>query len=75
MVGIEGSVQKRLEELIAISLYQVRANRVKESIRDIYRDYEKYLKPLEEVREILAREVRGRTLSEEIIELRRREVH
>ncbi|PUA31204.1 MAG: hypothetical protein B9J98_07340 [Candidatus Terraquivivens tikiterensis] len=69
-------IQKRVEELIAISLYQARANRVKEYVRELYKSYEPYLKPLEEVREILAKEIpEQETLSQDVVELRRREIH
>ncbi|MGQ9469898.1 MAG: hypothetical protein ACUVTD_08820 [Nitrososphaerales archaeon] len=42
------SCQKRVEDLIAISLYKVRVNKVKKYVRDLYKDYEAYLKPIEE---------------------------
>ncbi|MEM2122413.1 MAG: hypothetical protein QXE79_02125 [Candidatus Bathyarchaeia archaeon] len=75
-VEAERSAHKRVEDLIAISLYQARANRVKEYVRELYKSYEPYLKPIEEVREILAKETAGeRTLSQEVVELRRRETH
>ncbi|MGB9622580.1 MAG: hypothetical protein ACPL07_01925 [Candidatus Bathyarchaeia archaeon] len=68
--------QKRVEDLIAISLYQARANKVKEYIRELYKSYEPYLKPLEEVREILAKEIpEEKTLSQDVVDLRRRETH
>jgi hypothetical protein len=60
--------------LIAVGLYQVRANRVREYVMMLYRRYEKYLKPIEDVREILAREVGGRSLSQEVVELRGKEI-
>lgn len=76
MTGDERLAQKRIEDLIAISLYQAKANKVKEYLRELYKSYEPYLKPLEEIREILAREITGeKTLSQEIVELRRRETH
>ena len=72
----ERLVRRRIEDLIAIGLYQARANRVKDYVRRFYKDYEPYLKPLEEVREILAKEVvEGKTLSQEVVELRRKEIH
>ncbi|MCS4542323.1 MAG: hypothetical protein HY929_08450 [Euryarchaeota archaeon] len=75
-VGAERLAQKRVEDLIAISLYQARANRVKEYVRELYKGYEPYLKPLEKVREILANEIAGeKMLSQEVVELRRRETH
>lgn len=75
-VEAERLYKKRVEDLIAISLYQAKANKVKEYVRELYKNYEQYLKPLEEVREILAKEIRGKkTLSQEIVELRRRETH
>ncbi|MBS7626598.1 hypothetical protein KEJ51_06135 [Candidatus Bathyarchaeota archaeon] len=77
-VGAERLAQKRVEDLIAISLYQARANRVKEYVKELYKSYEPYLKPLEKVREILASEIAGektKTLSQDVVELRRRETH
>ncbi|MCS7368030.1 MAG: hypothetical protein NDF52_09170 [archaeon YNP-WB-062] len=67
---------KDLEDLIAISLYQARVSRLKNYIRALYKDYEQYLKPLEDVRRILAEEIpEKRALSQAIVELRRRETH
>ncbi|MEM0171490.1 MAG: hypothetical protein QW830_05800 [Nitrososphaerales archaeon] len=67
---------KRVEDLIAISLYQARVNRVREYVRELYKSYEQYLKPLEDIRNILANELtEEKTLSREIVELRRRETH
>jgi len=67
---------KDLEDLIAISLYQARSNRLKNYIRALYKDYEQYLKPLEDVRRILAEEIpEEKVLSQAIVELRRRETH
>ena len=75
-VKVERLAQKRVEDLIAISLYQARVNRIKGYVRELYKSYEPYLKPIEEVREILAREMLGeKTLSQEVVELRRRETH
>ena len=74
--GVERLAQKRVEDLIAISLYQAKVNKVKDYVRELYRSYEPYLKPLEEVREILAKELTDeKTLSQEVAELRRRETH
>ena len=73
MAEIEAA-KKRVEDLIAIGVYQVKASRVREYVRALYREYEKYLKPLEDVREILAREVGARSLSKEVVELRRKEM-
>jgi len=75
MTEIEESTKKKVEGLIAIGLYQAKANRVREYVMTLYREYEKYLKPLEDVREILTREVGGRSLSEEVVELSREEIH
>jgi hypothetical protein len=67
---------KDLEDLIAISLYQARVSRLKRYIRALYKDYEQYLKPLEDVRRILAEEIpEEKVLSQAIVELRRREIH
>jgi endonuclease III-like uncharacterized protein len=75
MTEIEELTKKKVEGLIAIGLYQAKANRVKAYVMMLYKGYEKYLKPLEDVREILAREVGGRSLSKEVVELRRKEIH
>jgi len=75
-VEAEHSAQKRIEALIAISLYQARVTKVKEYVRELYKSYEPHLRPLEEVRKILAKELpEGETLSQEIVKLRRRETH
>ena len=75
-VETERLSQKRIEKLIAISLYQARINKVKAYVRELYKSYQPYLKPIEEVREILAKEMpEGKTLSQEVVELRRRETH
>jgi len=75
-VETEQLAHKRVEDLIAISLYRARVNKVKEYVRKLYKSYEPYLKPLEEVRETLAKEItEGKTLSQEVVELRRRETH
>jgi endonuclease III len=44
--------KKKVEDLIAIGLYQARANKVKEYIMTLYKNYEGYLKPIDNVREI-----------------------
>ncbi len=71
MVEEAESPRKRIEDLIAISLYHTRVKRVRELLREIYKGYEGYLKPLDDVRDILAREMPGeKTMSQEVIELR-----
>jgi hypothetical protein len=50
-VEVERLAHKRVEDLIAISLYRARVNKVKEYMRKLYKSYEPYLKPLKEVRE------------------------
>ncbi len=75
MTETEELARRKVEDLIAIGLYQARANKVKEYVMTLYKRYEKYLKPIEDVREILAREVGGKSLSQEVVELRRREIH
>jgi ABC-type nitrate/sulfonate/bicarbonate transport system substrate-binding protein len=75
MTEIEELARRKVEDLIAVGLYQARANKVKEYIMTLYKRCEKYLKPIEDVREILAREIGERSLSQEVIELRRRETH
>jgi len=57
MTEIEELARGKVEDLVAIGLYQVGANKVKEYIMTLYKRCEKYLKPIEDVREILAREV------------------
>ena len=70
-VETEQLAHKRVEDLIAISLYRARVNKVKEYVRKLYKSYEPYLKPLEEVRETLAKEItEGKTLNQEVVELR-----
>jgi endonuclease III len=66
--------KKKVEDLIAIGLYQARANKVKEYIMTLYKNYEKYLKPIDDVREILTREIGKKSLSKEVIKLRRKEM-
>jgi sulfur relay (sulfurtransferase) DsrC/TusE family protein len=69
-------VQKRVEDRVSISLYRAEANKVKEYVRELYKSYEPYLKPLEELRKMLAKEIpEEKTLSQDVIELRRRETH
>jgi len=47
---------------------------IKKYLRQLFRRYERYLKPIEEVREVLTREMgEEETLSKAIVELRRRE--
>jgi len=66
--------KKKVEDLIAIGLYQARANKVKEYIMTLYKNYEKYLKPIDDVREILTREIGKKSLSKEVVKLRRKEM-
>ena len=78
MTDVEAKLtaQRRVEDLIAISLYQAKVNKVRDYLRRLYRDYEPYLKPIEEVREILAREIPEKErLSQEVVRLRRGETH
>jgi hypothetical protein len=74
MVGIEELARRRVEKLIAVGLYQARANRVRGYVMMLYKRYGKYLKLIEDVREILAREVERRSLSREVVELRGKEI-
>ena len=75
-VEAEDSIQRRVEELIAISLYRAKADKIKDHLRTLLRSYESCLRPLEEVRTVLAKEIPcDRTLSQEVVELRRRETH
>jgi hypothetical protein len=71
----ESLERRRLEDLIATSLYKTRANRIKEHVRELYKGYGKYLKTIEEVRFILSKELPDKRLSQEIVDLRRRELH
>jgi endonuclease III len=66
--------KKKVEDLIAIGLYQARANKVKEYIMTLYKNYEGYLKPIDNVREILTKEIGKKSLSKEVIKLRRKEM-
>ena len=75
-VEFERSAQKRIEDLVAISLYQTRVNKVKEYVKELYKDFEPHLKPLEEVRGVLAEEIpEGKMLSQDVVDLRKRETH
>jgi hypothetical protein len=68
--------QKDVESLIAIGLYQAKIGMIKGKIRDIYGSYEEDLKPIDEVREILAREIPEQSrMSDEVVKLRRIEMH
>jgi hypothetical protein len=68
--------QKDVESLIAIGLYQAKISMIKGKIRDIYGSYEEDLKPIDEVREILAREIPEQSrMSDEVVKLRRIEMH
>jgi hypothetical protein len=52
------------------------ASRLGEYVRGLYKSYEPYLKPLEDVMMILANGIaKGKTLSREIVELGRKERH
>ncbi|MEM3523233.1 MAG: hypothetical protein QXU11_09520 [Thermoproteota archaeon] len=76
MVEAEESAQKRIEDLIAIGLYRARTSRVKEHLRTLYKGFERYLRPIEEVRRIVDAETAGsRSLSQDIVELRKKETH
>lgn len=74
MIFMEELNKKKVEDLIAIGLYQARANKVKEYIMTLYKNYEGYLKPIDDVREILTREIGKKSLSKEVIKLRRKEM-
>ncbi|MCP8309011.1 MAG: hypothetical protein H3Z54_10020 [archaeon] len=68
--------QKDVETLIAIGLYQAKISAIKGKIREIYEIYKEDLKPIDEVRVILTREIpeQGR-MSDEVVKLRRIEMH
>lgn len=75
-VRAERLAQKRVEDLIAISLYQARTNKVEDYVRELYEIYGTLLKIFGGGWKILAKEKTGeKTLSQEVIELRRRETH
>jgi len=74
VIFMEELNKKKVEDLIAIGLYQARANKVKEYIMTLYKNYEKYLKPIDDVREILTREIGKKSLSKEVVKLRRKEM-
>jgi|GEM_PF-1563031 len=68
--------QKDVESLIAVGLYQVKMSAIKDKIREIYEAYKKDLRTINEVREILAREIpEGSRISDEVVKLRRIEMH
>ena len=72
----ERLAQKRVEDLIATSLYRARVNKIKDGLRELYKGYESHLKPIEEVRATLAKEIpEEKTLSQEVVKRRRRETH
>jgi hypothetical protein len=76
MVEAEKLALKSVEDLIAISLSRARVRKVKGYVRNLYKSYEQYLKPIEDVREILAKETAGeKSLSQDVTELRRGEIH
>lgn len=75
-VESQQSPRKRVEDLMALSLYQARVNKVKEYVGKLYKSYELHLKPLKEVRKALAEGLdEEKTLSQQVVELRRRETH
>ena len=47
--------QSRVEALIAMDLYQVRVNAIRDRIKELYKAYKDHLKPIGQVREILER--------------------
>lgn len=51
----EESAQKMIEDLIAIGLYGARISKVKEHLRTLLQGFERYLRPIEEVRRMLMR--------------------
>jgi len=68
--------QSRVEALIAMGLYQVRFNAIRDRIKELYKAYKDHLKPISQVREILAEEIpEEERLSQEIVELRKTETH
>jgi hypothetical protein len=63
--------QKKIEEPPA---HPQDSRRAKELIQELYKEYEKYLRPLEEVRALLAKDLEGKEpLSKTVVRLRRRE--
>jgi len=78
MVAAEADhpAQTQAKDLMAVSLFQTRSDRVKEYVKQLYKSYERPLRTLEKVREILAMEAsEEKTLSQEVVELRRRQTH
>lgn len=74
--GFTAQTQSRVEAMIAMGLYQIRVNAIKDKIRELYEPYKDYLKPINEVKEILAKEIHvEERLSQEIVELRKAETH
>ena len=68
--------QSEVEALIAMGLYQIRVNAIRDRIRELYETYKDHLKPIGDVREILAEEIpEEERLSEEIAKLRKAETH
>jgi len=66
---------RRVEDLIATSLHRARVNKIRDHLKKLYRRYDPYLRPIEEVREILAKEMPEETFSQEVVDLRGRETH
>ena len=70
------TAQKDVEALVAIGLYRAKTNALKERVRNLYGQYSKYLRPLEEVREMLSKEIPvDKRMSQDIVDLRRLETH
>jgi phage baseplate assembly protein W len=75
-IETEHMEHKRVENLIAMSLYRARVHRIKEHVREFYKRYEPYLKSIEEVRNIMGKEVsEEKAISQEVVDIRRMETH
>jgi len=64
------------DEKESIGLITLADSQSKAYVKELYKSYELYLKPLEEVRKILAKEIpEQEKLSKDVVKLRRKETH
>jgi Arc/MetJ-type ribon-helix-helix transcriptional regulator len=74
--GLPEGVQKELEVLIAMGLYKTKSETMKDYLRKLSGEYRSHLRPIEEVRKMLGEEIPSHVeLSQEILDLRKRETH
>jgi hypothetical protein len=72
-VDDEDQEHKRIEDLIATGLYKAKTQRIKGYIRELFGEYEQYLKPIEEVRKRVDEEIPYETsMSQVVVELRKK---